>query len=444
MIQNTPLDSDYNVLQQINIDNSLSEVTVNRGIGSYFPILVSLGITSYGFFLFLSTIVESQIAISFTLVFLAILILFIENHRTGYMADFLGSLLEKKVNEKVKTPFFSLVVAIMITSLFVGLDTWGALQSADKIERMLVSGIVKNSEEYKLLNEKAQSGVEATKIHLELMEKWRADRQSYYSDCDVKWRVPTYRTRNQQCKDRFTQVQPKASDIKTSSTIDTKDYADMETKAKETVSGYRSIFFWVFLGFSILLNYFAMASLFNQFRSKDKELTEDVILELQTRKELMEVEKLDKLQSSSFIQQQKVREKNIIDVQIEEQHYNIKLAKQLRSLQTIQQIPEKIYNDDYSSFTQQKAGFVLNPLSSSKLPKSDYELVKELFKNGRVNKDDKLALKKDIIDIRDRQQEIQFRKVCKELKEIGVIEYRDRKGYYALVDFETLKEIFPA
>jgi len=444
MIQKTPLDSDYNVLQQINIDNSLSEVTVNRGIGSYFPILVSLGITSYGFFLFLSTIVESEIAIYSTLVFLAILILFIENHRTGYMADFLGSLLEKKIDEQVETPFFSFLIAVMVTFLFVGLDTWGALQSADKIERMLVNGIVKNSEEYKLLNEKAKSGIEATSIHLQLLENWRSDKRTHDTDCDAKWKVPLYRTKNQQCKDTFTQKEPVLSDIKTSSTISTKDYLALENKAKETVSGYRSVFFWVFLGFSILLNYFAMASLFNQYRLKYKELTGDVILELQTRKELMQVEKLDKLQSSSFIQQQKVREKNIIDVQIEEQHYNIKLAKQLRSLHTIEQIPEKIINGDYSSLTQNKAGFVVNPLVSSKPPKSDYELVQALFKDGRIAKDDKLALKKEVIDIRDRQQENQFRRVCKELKELGAIEYRDRKGYFALLEFDTLKEFFTA
>jgi hypothetical protein len=120
------------------------------------------------------------------------------------------------------------------------------------------------------------------------------------------------------------------------------------------------MFFWVFLGFSILLNYFALASLFNQYRAKRKELTAEMIDELTDRMELMNAEKINKISLSTKAQKQKLEEKNIIDVEIEKETYNIVIAKRAKALMRKKEIPLKIMNNQ-NVMEEKKAGFVVNP-----------------------------------------------------------------------------------
>ncbi len=124
------------------------------------------------------------------------------------------------------------------------------------------------------------------------------------------------------------------------------------------------MFFWVFLGFSILLNYFAMATLFNQYRKKRKELTPEIIDELTNRMELMNAEKINKISMCTKAQKQKLEEKNIIDVEIEKETYNIVIAKRAKALTRKREIPLKIMNNQ-NIMEQQKAGFVFNPFNES-------------------------------------------------------------------------------
>jgi len=352
--------TDYSTLEQINQENDLTAIEVQRGIGSYFPIFVSLGITLYGFFLFLQTIVDTEYVIYGTLAFLGVLLIYIEHHRAGLISDFLGSTLERLINKLATVPNIGLMVGIAITVLFIALDTWGAMQSADSIERMLVDGIVKHSEQYKIEEAKAKSGVNEAKAYQEQLTAWRTAKAQHNADCDRAWRLPTYRTKNGICRDKFTEAKPTAVNS-TGGIIAVSTYNAMESKAKEEVAGYRKMFFWVFLGFSILLNYFAMASLFNQYRKKRKELTPEIIDELTDRMELMNAEKINKISMSTQAQKQKLEEKNIIDVEIEKETYNIVIAKRAKALHRKREIPLKIMNNE-NIMENKKAGFVINPM----------------------------------------------------------------------------------
>ena len=363
MATNNPLLTDFNTMEQINKENDLTAIEVQRGIGSYFPIFVSLGITLYGFFLFLQTIVDSEYVIYGTLAFLGVLLVYIEHHRANLIADFLGSTLEKLVNSLATIPKIGLAVGMAITVLFVALDTWGALQSADSIERMLVNGIVKHSEQYKIEEAKAQSGANEAKIYQEQLTAWRKAKSEHYRQCNQSWRVPKYRTKNQQCKDKFSEPRPTET-ISNGGVIAVSTYTALEAKAKEAVNGYRKMFFWVFLGFSILLNYFAMATLFNQYRKKRKELTPEIIDELTDRMELMNAEKINKISMSTKAQKQKLEEKNIIDVEIEKETYNIVIAKRAKALTRKREIPLKIMNNE-NIMQNKKAGFIFNPFNES-------------------------------------------------------------------------------
>jgi hypothetical protein len=449
MANNNPILTDYSTLDQINSESDLTAIEVERGIGSYFPILISLGVTLYGFYLFLQTMIDTEYVIYLTLAFLGVLLVYIEHHRAELISDWLGSRLEKLVNKLATIPTIGFMVGIAITVLFIALDTWGAMQSADSIERMLVNGIVKNSEQYKIEDSKAKSGVNEAKAYQEQLREWRTAKSEHYNGCNASWRVPSYRTKNQQCKNKFTEVKPTAV-ASTGGTIAIGTYNAMEEKAKVEVSGYRKMFFWVFLGFSILLNYFAMASLFNQYRKKRKELTVDMIDELTDRLELMNAEKINKISLSTTAQKQKLEEKNIIDVEIEKETYNIVIAKRAKALMRKKEIPLKIMNNQ-NVMENKKAGFVDVSFSSNQqkevIPKEgEYHLhldiiIKYLWLDVDMttgkDKDRKLTPKANVVDISKRRNTARMREVYEYLIDLNYAELRGNKGYFALVDYET-------
>jgi hypothetical protein len=505
MATNNPIMSDYSTLEQINRENDLTAIEVQRGIGSYFPIFVSLGITLYGFFLFLQTIIDTEYVIYGTLAFLGILLIYIEHHRAGLISDFLGSKLEKLINKLATIPRIGLMMGVAITILFIALDTWGAMQSADSIERMLLSGIVKNSEQYKIEEAKAKSGANEAKAYQQQLREWRTAKSEHYKGCDASWRVPTYRTKNQQCKDKFREAKPTAVN-NTDGTIPISIYNEMEAKAKGEVTGYRKMFFWVFLGFSILLNYFAMASLFNQYRTKRKELTPEMIDELTDRMELMNAEKINKISMSTKAQKQKLEEKNFIDVEIEKETYNIVIAKRAKALMRKKDIPLKIMNNE-NIMEDKRAGHVFNPFynetnetnetiiknnmtntigseftkvsqggrlklghkfiednretldkmaKNGTLIKINNEywantdnifkgnpktIMMRLFKNTTVKANEKLTPKTQVIDIDQRRQTEAIVKVYKKLQELKIIERKGSNGGYYALKALTEKDI---
>ena len=449
MANNNPILTDYSILDQINNENDLTAIEVKRGISSYFPILISLGVTLYGFYLFLQTVVDTEYVIYLTLAFLGILLVYIEHHRAELIADWLGSRLEKFVNKLATIPTIGFMVGIAITVLFIALDTWGAMQSADSIERMLVNGIVKNSEQYKIEDAKAKSEVNEAKAYQEQLREWRTAKSEHYNGCNASWRVPKYRTKNQQCKDKFIEVKPTAVNS-TGGTIALGTYNAMEAKAKADVSGYRKMFFWVFLGFSILLNYFAMASLFNQYRKKRKELTVDMIDELTDRLELMNAEKINKISMSTKAQKQKLEEKNIIDVEIEKETYNIVIAKRAKALMRKREIPLKIMDNEHI-MENKKAGFVATPFSfnqqkeeSSNL--SGEELIYALYADVNITtgdeKDRKLITRAKVINTTKRTEVQNLSKIYSILTKRGIIELRGNKGYFAIEPIEKALQTY--
>ena len=460
MATNNPIMSDYGTLDQINKENDLTAIEVERGIGSYFPIFVSLGITLYGFFLFLQTIIDNDLVIYGTLAFLGVLLVYIEHHRAGLISDFLGSRLEKLVNKLATIPTIGLMVGMAITVLFIALDTWGAMQSADSIERMLVDGIVKHSEQYKIEQKKAESGENEAKAYQTALSAWRTSKAKHNADCDKAWRLPTYRTKNSQCRDKFQEPQPTMVKS-TGGTIAIGTYNAMEEKAKEEVAGYRKMFFWVFLGFSILLNYFAMASLFNQYRKKRKELTAEMIEELTDRMELMNAEKINKISMSTQAQKQKLEEKNIIDVEIEKETYNIVIAKRAKALMRKKEIPLKIMNNE-NIMENKKAGFVdfgigkkeKEPITPTHIKESEEdelififnklwftpatETEDERFKGA----EEKLNPKTTVINTSKRREVVRLSTVYKAMIKLNIAELRGNKGYFALVNYEEAYNAF--
>lgn len=188
------------ITQNEPINNNPAEIEAQRGLNSYFPILISLGVTTYGFYAFLTTILSNLWALYATVAFLAMLILFIEAHRTQELLNYLNSLLKVKLDKTLKPRIFSMIVATVITVLFVALDMFGAFQISDKIERMLIEGIATNSKAYQLLEERAKSGADAMDAHRKDVQAYQTAKREHDTQCNQAWRLPTYRTKNTECK----------------------------------------------------------------------------------------------------------------------------------------------------------------------------------------------------------------------------------------------------
>jgi hypothetical protein len=72
-------------------------------------------------------------------------------------------------------------------------------------------------------------------------------------------------------------------------------------------------------------------------------------------------------------------------------------------------------------------------------PISDVEtIVKKLWKNGAVEKGDKLLPKNQTIDIKSRTQAKLLTSIYKEMVELSYAELRGNKGYYAVADYHTV------
>ncbi|MBN2824844.1 MAG: hypothetical protein JXQ76_05940 [Campylobacterales bacterium] len=374
-----------------------SHIEAQRGINSYFPILISLGVTTYGFYLFLNTITTSQTAIYLTVAFLAILILFIEAHRTMLLLDFFNSKLTNKLHDNVKIAHFSIVMSGIITALFIALDMWGAIQASDSVERMLAKGIATSSKAYQLLEDEATNGTKMKREYNQELKAYNEAKDSHYTQCNQAWRLPTYRTKNSECKSQFKQELPTAPNSNTKGSIDAKQYEALENQALAKIQGYKEIFFYVFFGFSLLLNYFAVSDIVNQYRKNDRELTPETIKELKNRYELLQAEKLTHLEGSTRLQAQKAHEKTTIDLGIEALIHDIRLAKEQRAYENMKKVPIAIHHRPHD-MEQYKYGFVgsntdsystepynTDTIDLSKFNSNEIELIKLLWRNGNVH-----------------------------------------------------------
>jgi len=392
--------------------NNPSTIEAQRGLASYFPILISLGVTMYGFYLFLTTITTSQTAIYLTVAFLAILILFIEAHRTMLLLDFFNSKLTNKLHNNVKIAHFSIVMSGIITALFIALDMWGAIQASDSVERMLAKGITTSSKAYQLLEDEATNGTKMKREYNQELKAYNDAKNSHYAQCNQAWRLPTYRTKNSECKSQFKQDLPTAP-TNTKGSIDAKQYEALENQALAKIQGYKEIFFYVFFGFSLLLNYFAVSDIVNQYRKNDRELTPETIKELKNRYELLQAEKLTHLEGSTRLQAQKAHEKTTIDLGIEALIHDIRLAKEQRAYENMKKVPIAIHHRPHD-MERYKYGFVgnntepyntdsystepYNTVDLSKFDDREVELIKLLWRDGGVHPHGSLTNRDTVLD----------------------------------------------
>ncbi len=78
----------------------------------------------------------------------------------------------------------------------------------------------------------------------------------------------------------------------------------------------------------------------------------------------------------------------------------------------------------------------------TKMIKTKEELIRELWKNGKVKRGQKLTPKTEIIDVKDWKNEKKIREIYKELKVKNAVKLKTAQGYFALTEMEeVLKKI---
>jgi len=210
---------------------------------------------------------------------------------------------------------------------------------------MLIEGIATNSKEYKLLEENAKSGADAQDAYRKDLREYNNAKSEHYGGCDKAWRLPTYRTKNTECKQEFKLTPPTQSNA--TGTVKLKDYKAIEQQVATKVEGYKELFFYLFFGFSMMLNYFAVSKLVTQYRDKAYNLTPEVVAELQQREQKLKAMQLYKLQDSTNLQESKAKEKNALEIALEAILYDIELSKEKRTLNSMRKIPLAISNGNY-------------------------------------------------------------------------------------------------
>ena len=65
------------------------------------------------------------------------------------------------------------------------------------------------------------------------------------------------------------------------------------------------------------------------------------------------------------------------------------------------------------------------------------EMLQALYRNGDITEGEKLAPKSEIVNIKKRQENQRITDFYKELEELGVVEHRRGRGYYAVADYQT-------
>ena len=361
MITKNPLinNDDLSVLDRIEQENNLTEIQVQRGTMSYIPVLISLMITLFGLYGFADTLIKNEIYLYGVLGVLASIILLMEHNRTNLFGDWFGSLLEENINKDVKKPIIGFIIAILVTGVFIALDVFGAISMSTYVQKNMIENTVVESKAYQLAEANAKSGAETTKIYLSMLKDWRADKKEAFNSCDKSYPISKSPKGNNWCKDEWSKKnkKPKSDNIKTNSSVDLNIFKELESDAKVSLNGYEDYFFYAFLVLSMLLNYLAVASILNQYRSKDKHLTSDMIEVLRDRFESIENEKLLKMRNSNDVIESKLRESFELDVGIEEATYNINTDRKREVLNHRRELANGVNNKEYrEQYPKNKAG----------------------------------------------------------------------------------------
>jgi hypothetical protein len=263
-------------------------------------------------------------------------------------------------------------MAIIFTIVFIGLDMFGANSMAIYVKAQMVENKVINSKAYQLAEAEAKNGTRIQNIYLKEMEEWRKAQRMHNFTCAS---LPkNYISKKIACKKEFyiKNPKPKKADIKSSGDVGFGDFTKMENEAKISLNHYDTYFYYAFFILSLLLNYLAVSSVFNQYRAKSKELSGDMIEVLRDRFETMQTEKLNKMRGSNFAIESKLKEFYDISIELEKEDYNLSISRRNNILKNRRNTINNIeYVETYPSAKAGKLDLVKQKKDERYIPKED-------------------------------------------------------------------------
>jgi hypothetical protein len=444
MIAKNPLinkNDNLTVLQRVEQENNLTEITISRGMRDYIPVLLSLAVTLFGFWTFTDLITNTILYKALILLVIGGVILLLEHSRTDLLGDWFSTKLELKVNKDAKKPIVGFIMAIAMTSTFVAMDVMGAISFKTYLDTTAQEKKTQDSTAFKT----AQADSEMKNLEF---KEWLNDKKVAFAGCDKSYPVSKKPRGNSWCKKDWVRNNKKPS---TGANLSDK-FTAIKSSIADKLGNTSKYFFIAFLALSMIFNYLAVSSIFRQYRAKDKQLFGEMIEVLKDRFEKMKTAKIAKMRNSTQAMDDKVKEAYRIEVELEKSDYDLGIARTLEILNQRQKTVATVNAIGYEP-KEQRSGFVGSDKSifdnGSDLVESDnveadnktidlslfddkeVYLIKLLWDNGNIKVHDGLIPRDRILEKIGvkKHNTVALTKLYKKLKEHGYI-YR-KISYFA-------------
>jgi len=374
-----------------------------------------------------------------------IILIVADTFKRGALARYLNSITRNNILGNVKTRKAQLVISLLALSFMFVFDVVGSVSTANYVEQQYKSFRATNSTEYKLLKENAESGAESTKLYIQLKKQYQKDEAKAIASCNKSWRVPKYRTKNNECirEWRATHKEPNQSEIKTNKNVNIDDYKAIKEKNTDDFLSQNMFMIILFLSLALtmLLQYTTLSEILEAHEDIDETLSPEVIGILQDRIRELETNMINHETATNEIISKMDNEEKGLKREFEERGKVIGLLGLSRAVELRGNTAQRIANNESFINTPIKSAFVdfsLNQISSDKELSKD-ELISQLWNYGTVKEGNKLTPKTSIINIKNRTEDKQYKSVVKELKNKGYIDFKAGYGYYALVNLEEVQ-----
>lgn len=408
----------------------------SHDIKSIFGLIASAIVSTIGVYNFLDSVTTTERALYIAIGFFITLLAVVDTIKRGALTKYFNGLL-KKLIRGLNIAIFYLFIAIFGAIFAFTLDIVGSHSTAQFLIKKYQEHKSTSSKEFEILEANAKSGKDSTMLYIQMVNDWRADEQKAKQDCDSKWRVPKYRTKNSQCMENWRNSNPKPTKeiLNTQSTISLSDYKAIQTQNEDFITRYGFyIAFALFVALTALFQYLTIAKLYDQYREILESLTTERIEFINDTIKEHESILAEHEQQVAEMMADSEREKKAQDRKFQEVGEAIAITHKKKLVNTRAKTVKRIANNDYVPQEQSKTAHIY----TGKEPFNKEEIIYKLFLNGEAKKGDKLTAKGELINIKNRAENEKMVALYSELERLGLINNKTGRGYYALVDYTSL------
>jgi len=312
-------------------ETDLMRVGHSRTLGTRIFALINSVIHTAGLVLVLYIIIKNPLFMIATAGAIFGILVMMENIRAYVFSKYYTSVLRAVVlntKEKsiVKIDNFSLVLVFFASAVYLSLSFFTAIELKDRFQHSITEAYVKSSGTYQSAQAQAQSGAKNTEIYMDLLNKYRTDKREHDRGCDQKF-GGDFRTKNMECKEKFNQKPPIATDIKTSSDVGIEEYKAMEAKESKSLTDVFNVLFFILMAVSVFFDYMAVHTIMDEFKAKREKLTQNTMTQLKARVELEQLALESKLEKLNTNQKDLYDDHTNLEVSIFDNHSRQGIAR---------------------------------------------------------------------------------------------------------------------